>query len=817
LKSAILPYRHRLLLLRRNSGPVAVLRRMRPGSLGLWVAVLLLTGFSVRGQTPTNNTAVPDPAGVTAILQVKLAAAKADYSRAQTELGASTNLPPGATATDALEYRLALQSLVRTFQQHLDDLAGLSAVQQRHRDFTATARAWTGFPTPPPYSVLLVDELRDDQQTLTAKIKVLETARAILDSFIADAKASLRETDGRLRLLNEQLEAAKDPAEVARLTWQRSVAQVRNHVAAANAAARETQRRTTEAELVEFRERLALVQRQLAIVTPQVDFSQADLDQVLGALDQRLRSLDHEYTRSEVAFEVQQRALAEARSQLETALKAEPEAGTNAAAQAARVRHLQAVVEVRNVQVETCIERLRVLRHLSSFASTERGLWQLRFTASQARDSATLQQAYQRLDRLSGMVATAKPFFTQQVEAAADQIAAETTRLQNQTTASADPALDRELLESFQQREEFFRRALRSLEQSERLVDRWKESLDLDRRSLPATERVRDLFSGAPSFVARLWNFELFAVDDTITVDGQQITGRRGVTVGKISLAVLILVAGYWLTGFISRIVEPVVVRRLKIEPNQASLIRRWVRVVLVIGLVVFSLVSVKIPLTVFAFAGGALAIGVGFGTQTLLKNFISGIIILFERPFRVGDVLDVAGQRGTVTGIGIRSSVLALWDGTETLIPNSTLLENNLTNWTYSNRTVRFSVTVGIAYGSDTRRAAQLLGEIADRHGLVQKEPKPQVLFTDFADSALTFELRYWVDVVRHNAAQVASDLRHMIAGTFAEHGITIAFPQRDVHLDTTKPLQVQVVPPPAVPPAPAASAGNPPHVLPA
>jgi len=240
---------------------------------------------------------------------------------------------------------------------------------------------------------------------------------------------------------------------------------------------------------------------------------------------------------------------------------------------------------------------------------------------------------------------------------------------------------------------------------------------------------------------------------------------------------------------------ERIAVKRLKVEPNQANLIRRWARVALIIGLVVFSLLSVKIPLTVFAFLGGALAIGLGFGTQNLLKNFMSGIIILFERPFRVGDVLDVGGSRGTVTGIGIRSSVLELWDGTETLIPNSALLENNLTNWTYSNHTVRFSVTVSVAYGSDTRRVAQLLAEVADRHGLVQKDPKPQVLFVEFGDSTLNFELRYWVNVLKNNAAQIGSDLRHMIASVFTESGVVMAFPQRDIRLASGDPLQVQLL----------------------
>jgi small-conductance mechanosensitive channel len=364
-----------------------------------------------------------------------------------------------------------------------------------------------------------------------------------------------------------------------------------------------------------------------------------------------------------------------------------------------------------------------------------------------------------------------------------------------------DPDLTRELLATYEQREAFHRIALRSLDKAERLVLRWKDALDADRKALPFTARVQDLFTGASSFASKLWQFELFSAEDTITVDGQKITGRRGITVGKILTAFLILVLGYLVSRVVARTVERLSVSRLKIEPNQARLIRRWVMVVLVVGLVVFSLVSVKIPLTIFAFAGGALAIGVGFGTQNLLKNFISGIMILFERPFRVGDILDVGGQRGTLTSIGIRSSILQLWDHTETIIPNSALLENNVTNWTYTSSGVRFSITVGAAYGSDTRRVSQLLAEVAERHGLVQKEPKPQVLFTDFGESSLDFELRYWVDVLRNNSAQIASDLRHMIAGSFAEHGISIAFPQRDLHLNSVRPLQVQIMPLDAVP----------------
>jgi small-conductance mechanosensitive channel len=282
---------------------------------------------------------------------------------------------------------------------------------------------------------------------------------------------------------------------------------------------------------------------------------------------------------------------------------------------------------------------------------------------------------------------------------------------------------------------------------------------------------------------------------DTITVEGQKITGKRSVTVGKVITAILILVVGYWLARLVADFLQSLIVRRFKVEANQANLIRQWFRVVIIFVLLLFSLASVKIPLTVFAFAGGALAIGLGFGLQTILKNFVSGIIILFERPFRVGDVLDVAGQRGTVASIGIRSSVLQMWDGTDTLIPNSVLLENNLTNWTYSSRAVRFTVSVGVSYGSDPKRVIQLLAEIAERHEVVEKDPKPQVLFTNFGPSTLDFELRFWVDVTKASSAQVASDLRQRIIGAFTEQGLVMAFPQQDVHLDSGGPFQVQLV----------------------
>jgi small-conductance mechanosensitive channel len=195
--------------------------------------------------------------------------------------------------------------------------------------------------------------------------------------------------------------------------------------------------------------------------------------------------------------------------------------------------------------------------------------------------------------------------------------------------------------------------------------------------------------------------------------------------------------------------------------------------------------VTASIPLTAFAFLGGALAIAAGFGLQTLLKNFVAGMMLLFERPMRLGDYVEVDGFRGRVSAIGIRASTITSADGIETMLPNSTFIEGKLTNWTYSTPQARQMLSIGVAYGTPLRKATDVLQESLGRHGLVLKDPAPQVYLDDYGDSAIKFVLTYWVDMAPTiDRRRIKSDLLHMIERAFAEAGIAIPFPQRDVHL---------------------------------
>jgi small-conductance mechanosensitive channel len=615
----------------------------------------------------------------------------------------------------------------------------------------------------------------------------------------------LKQAEEQVRQINERLEGQKDSAAAARLTWQRDLERLRSQVAVTGVAVFEAERQLRQENMEESRIRLGRLQRQLAVVDADTRFTQADLDKVSARIESDSRRVEYELADAEAQLTA---GLAAREAAQEDAREAQSRPGTDPATR----RRTAEALAAREAQVQAAQAAVRILRLLLESYNSERAMWEMRFAAYGSRDAAALGESEQRLRAFAKRLELWRGYYERELEVSPGQLELQEAHVRSLAPDSDLLPLAREHLAALRQHDEMVLRFGRRIEQVRRLSQRWGESLRAAEGRLPITGRMRNLFADAGSFARKFWTFELFTAEDTITVEGQKITGRRSVTLGKIVMAVLILGVGIWITGLISRFTEPIIVRRLKIEPNQARLIRRWFRAFMVVCLVMFSLVSVKIPLTVFAFAGGALAIGLGFGTQTMLKNFVSGLILLFERPFRVGDILEVGGQRGTVTEIGLRASVLQLWDGTEILIPNSSLLENNVSNWTYSNRKVRFTITVGVAYGSDTRRVLQLLEEVADRHGVVEKEPKPQAYFTDFGDSALMFELRYWVDVIKANAAQVGSDLRQMLAGAFAESGLVMAFPQRDVRLYPGSPLPVQIVPGQEAAPGPKGGPEQPP-----
>lgn len=261
--------------------------------------------------------------------------------------------------------------------------------------------------------------------------------------------------------------------------------------------------------------------------------------------------------------------------------------------------------------------------------------------------------------------------------------------------------------------------------------------------------------------------------------------GDQPISLGRLLLAPCILVLLYWfvrwaVNAFAQRL------ERNNVAPDLVLLTRRLTFTLSLVILLITGLELLNVPLTAFAFVSGAVAIGVGFGAQNIINNFISGWILMWERPIRIGDFLEVENSKGVVETINTRSTRVRRTDGVHMLIPNSKLLENTVVNWTLIDRLARSSVRVGVAYGSPARRVGELLQQAVDAMDSILQEPPPAVIFDDFGDNALMFEVFFWVNAtVDRDLRRIRSELRFSIDQLFADNGIVIAFPQRDVHID--------------------------------
>lgn len=267
------------------------------------------------------------------------------------------------------------------------------------------------------------------------------------------------------------------------------------------------------------------------------------------------------------------------------------------------------------------------------------------------------------------------------------------------------------------------------------------------------------------------------------------------VTLARIFTIIAILAAGYYSVRWVERAMLKRLAAR-NTNPDLVHLIRRIFFVVVIAIFAVTTLELLNVPLSAFAFISGAVAIGIGFGAQNIINNFISGWILMWERPIRIGDYLEIGDIRGTVEAINTRSTRIKRVDGVHILIPNSHLLENMVVNWTLIDRLARTQVRVGVAYGSPVRKVEELLYKAAAEDEQILQQPKPMVIFDSFADNSLEFEVLFWVLADGDKDLRVIrSDVRFRIDEMFRAEGITIAFPQRDIHIDSMAPIAVRVI----------------------
>ena len=278
---------------------------------------------------------------------------------------------------------------------------------------------------------------------------------------------------------------------------------------------------------------------------------------------------------------------------------------------------------------------------------------------------------------------------------------------------------------------------------------------------------LTDIFS----FIYKVLNFQLFTVKDT--------------TITLFSLLMFFLVIGGFLlvSRMLIRIFLAKLLTRLKIEEGTRYTFMRVTHyTVLVIGAIIaFQFIGIDLSGLIVIF--GFLSVGIGFGLQNLTSNFISGLILLFERPIRVGDRVTVGDTEGDVQEINIRSTTVRSLNNISIIVPNSEFISSNVVNWSHGDPKVRIEIEVGVSYNSDLNTVLRSLEEVAKENAEVMDKPAPEVLFKEFGDSSWNLQLRAWISTHKRHP-QVRSAINCAIVRKFRENGIEVPFPQRDLHV---------------------------------
>lgn len=326
-------------------------------------------------------------------------------------------------------------------------------------------------------------------------------------------------------------------------------------------------------------------------------------------------------------------------------------------------------------------------------------------------------------------------------------------------------------------------------------------------RKLNAVRRCPDLIRRRGILVLRVLLFMLlidFVPDifPTVGFIGNAISDliTQEWTFGNIQLsieALLLLVVGLAMAVYVSRffrfMLEEDVVPRLPVDQGAGAAASRLIYYVLVIVGVALALASAGLEFNQVALIIGALGVGIGFGLQNIVNDFVSGIVVAFERPFKVGDTIEVGELWGRVRHIGLRASTIRTYEGAEVIVPNASLISGQVINWTLSDRRRRIDIPVGVAYGSDPEQVQKILVEAVAGHAACLDDPPPKALFRDFGDSALNFELRFWTPDAEKRL-ETYSEVAISVNAALKAAGISIPFPQRDLHLQTVTGKDISI-----------------------
>jgi potassium-dependent mechanosensitive channel len=702
----------------------------------------------------------------------------------------SLPLPAGIAQAELDDRRRDLEQMILLTNSSLKNLNDILEARKVAEAARAEEAAWTGFKEPPPYSILILDELLNESDATKAELVSQEASRVNFERLLAATMDGIKAAEESVSILAVEVQNI-GPEKSDAAKWRLEAARARSRLLAARAGYMQANCDALKERIAASRSDLSLIARKVSVVAPNARFGEEELARISKIVRDRRKSLETELA----AISKRLKSAFSERSKAQAALDALPAAPVEAkdAAGLELAKSRLAAAEARIESLQSVTESLESLMQLESLNLRA---YQNRHTVMNGVVAAERDKAIAALRSLTESLGAWLNVVENESAACGAELGRIESRAATITAEDAGFPLINEQRAACGEKLTVLQRVRQAVEAQRKLLRRWLEEFEPKPGDDDFFQKVSNFASSAWEIAKKVWAFEVTAFDNSYTTaDGVVMPGKIPVKLGMLLRALLFFAIGYFIASRVANHVQRRFVRSGHMMDAQARTLRNWAMIFIGFFLILGTLKFLHIPLTVFAFFGGALAIGIGFGLQTLIKNFISGIIVLVERKVRVGDILDVDGIVGTVVEVNTRSSIIRSADDVETMIPNSLFLENRVSNWTLSSSRMRRNVRVGAAYGSNTRTVMDILTEVADRHGKVCKDPAPFAVFEDFGDNALIFVLYFWVELGPHtNPIIVTSDLRMMIEKRFTESGIGVPFPQRDMHLTTDNPIQVQV-----------------------
>lgn len=748
-------------------------------------AASLLGSASGQATTPRDNAAQPSERTLTDIdaqtqeVQKRLAALQVDIIKAQAAINDGSNVETVArtAAQDRLNY---LRGMQEAYSQLIDNLKNLRRVTTNLETARKEKESWQAPAGTAPWPLSVADDLQLAMLRLQFQSQHLKQRTNIVNDSLADLRKTRSQVEIELRQSSTGPEAVRASEAI-----QRRLDRI--NLDLANTA---IDKDTINIEQITGAISLATLKLTKDFYNNRFTFTEQDFQKIKVDLQKRIDGLRTQEQQASLRINrtLDLAAAAKAKSDaLEQNATATTEART-----AARNARLLADRKAEAARAER--ERYRAQIELDLLMIQ---MWEIRrdlyANVDNSQQLAVLKAKHEDLVRQLNLGLN----YLNQLIAEKSQSTLAINEQLRQAPTAADKAFLSEMLTPLAEQIDNMRGLYALFERARQYLEITGAEITQAQLNQTFVQRFSGIKSSVTEFAKDIWQFEIFAVDDNILVDGREIKTKRSVTVGKTIGAMAILIIGFMLISGLIRRTLALAVHKANLGASKSVVLGRWLTLAAGFSLILTAFNIVEIPLSAFAFFGGALAIGVGFGTQNLLKNLISGVMLLIEKPIRIGDLVEIDGILGTVTSIGIRFSTIQGAQGNDALIPNSVLVEQKLVNWTYSTRDARRDVRVTVSYKSNVHEVQRILAMVSADHPQVKQVPAPVITLEDFGDNGLVFNLQFWIRLQAGiQPAQILSDLRVSILAAFAAAGIELPFPQRAVMFDQSNPIAVRVHP---------------------